>query len=201
LEEIPSNKEILLERVNQLCFIGHKEYQTNNSKSYLSLKDLNELEREHKRQVWDFVNELRACVWLLDNKFSNIEIIAKQNIKTPDIKAIKNNAIYYIEVKTLHEPREEEIRLMSKDVQVKEVERSYHQPLKNKINYFVNDADSKFNSILAEKRILLVYYYLSISAWLTNDSDKRNLDDILGVEYFNRLEKDKNIKIIKISQS
>lgn len=201
LEEVLENKKVLSEKVTQLCFLGKKEYQTNDGKSYISCKDLNESEQEHRRQVWDFLNELRACVWLLDNKFSHIEIIAKQNIKTPDIKAIKDNAIYYIEVKTLHEPREEEIRLMSKNIQVKDVERSYHQPLKNKIDYFVNDADTKFNSVHAEKRILLVYYYLSISAWLTNNSDKRNLDDILGVEYFNRLEIEKNIKVIKISQS
>lgn len=198
LESVGDNKTNLLERINSLCANSAKEYQAEDRKNHKSIKDLTELEHEHRRQVWDFMNELKACDWLNKNSFSNIKIIPTQRKKTPDIKAEKDTTNYYIEVKTLHEPREEERMLMDKKMLVMPVETNYHESLKKKIQSFYDDAVKKFKSVDALNKILIIFYSLSISAYLTNDKDKRNLDSILGKHYFNELESKGNMKIIKL---
>ncbi len=200
LEKDKINKKTLSIKVKSLCYGEIINYQINNAHSYKLLKDLTVKEHECRRQIQDFINELRACIWLKNNRFVNIIIVPAEKFKTPDLKASKNNEEYYIEVKTLHRPREEADRLMLKEMQVREVETDYHKALKNKINFFVNDSCNKFKSVNSTNSILIIFYNLSISAYITNSNDGRNLNNILGRKYLNKIEKNKNIRIIEISE-
>lgn len=200
LEKQSENKKILLEKVRQLSWVGSKDYQSISDIDYKNIKELTEQEQEHRRRVWDFINELRTCVWLEQESFSNIEIIPIGKKKTPDIRATKDNMTHHIEVKTLHVPRDEEVRLLSYEVEARDVEIGYREGLKNKVISFIKDAENKFDVSGSQNKILVIHYSLSISATITNAPDERNLEDILGGDFFSDLEKDKKINIVIINQ-
>jgi len=168
LEQKDFNRKELNNKIRVFKALGKTNYYTENNKNYCSIKDLDNREQEQRRQVWDFINEIRACIWLFHNQFYNVKLIQKNKNKTPDISAEKSGQNWFIEVKTLHNPRDEENRLLQRDVSIRDVDQDYISGLVSKVEYFIADADLKFNDVVATNRLLIIFTTYSISAILKN---------------------------------
>lgn len=192
LETDHNNFTELSNKVETFCKGKLNKYLLNNQE-YKSIKDLTPQEQEVRRQIWDFINELKACFYLYQEGYSNLKIVKTEKYKTPDISGKKNSIKYFIEVKTLHNPREEEIRLMQKYATVKDVDRNFEIGLQKKGFYFINDAEDKFNAVNAQHKILIIFYSPSISAIIQKNE---SLEKIMNIPAFY-----KNIEIIMFNET
>ena len=107
--------------------------------------------------------------------------------------------LFFIEVKTLHIPREEENRLMSPYLLTCEPDFNHKKGLEDKINYYIKDASTKFNDIKAENKILMIYSTiggLADISYISKGDKSRKLDDILDGNFFKDEESKYNMKII-----
>jgi hypothetical protein len=196
LEENENNFKELDNKISSLCYGKPKQYQIQSNNDYISIKSLSNTEQERRRQIWDFINELKACDWLLKKNYFDLNIVPVEKNKTPDLSAKKRGRKFFIEVKTLHNPREEENRLMDKEIVAKSVDRNFYQPLKSKIKGFIDDAELKFDSVNAENKILIIFYELSISTYIVNGHKENKLESIIGKNFLRH----NFIKIVCINQ-
>lgn len=116
----------------------------------------------------------------------------------PDIYAQKENLDYYIEVKRIQNPREEDEALRFKGVYCSNVNQKFANGIKKKILDSISDAVKKFNQkgkfLKNTQKILVLDFEPGIDARLCMDSTPK-LDNIFGKDFFINLEKEHNITI------
>jgi len=195
------NKKILEDKAKIICTLSKypQNYLENSDLGYISKRKLTSKEQERERQVEDLINELKSYDWLQNNGFEDISFVPVASKKTPDLKGKKEEKLFFIEVKTLHIPREEENRLMSPYLLTCEPDFNHKKGLEDKINYYIKDASTKFNDIKAENKILMIYSTiggLADISYISKGDKSRKLDDILDGNFFKDEESKYNMKII-----
>lgn len=192
LEQNERNGGILREKAKRLC--SQKKSWHGKRQQELKASD-----REIERQIFSFFAELKAAQKLLKNGFTNICFLPENNgRKTPDLSARKDGKTYYIEVKRIQNPREEDEALRSSGVHSGVVIASFRGPLQKKIGDFICDAKEKFNqqdqNLQKEQKILILDFNPGIDARL-NVNFNATLNDIFSEKYFNQLERTHDITI------
>jgi len=201
-EKNSCNKKILEDKAKTICTLIEcpKNYLENSDLGYIPKKNLTPKEQERERQVCDFINELKSYFWLQNNGFENIYFVpVEENKKTPDLKGEKEKKLFFIEIKTLHIPRKEENDLMLPYIKVKSPDFNHQNGLENKIKYYIEDANKKFEDTKAQNRILIIYSNISglvDISYMVGGYKPKKLDDILGENFFKEKESKYNMKII-----
>lgn len=191
-----SNKIILIGKVDKYC----------NKKSNLhgkSSKDCSDKQNEKERQIFAFFAELKVTEELNNNEFKNIKFIQEQqSIKTPDLSAKKDGLIYYIEVKRLQNPREEDNALRSTGQHRGDVNSEFRGPVCKKIVDFICDAKEKFKDIEnrnvkinKEQKILVIDFEPGIDARLNDNFSNSKLESVFGKDYFSDLKENHDMQI------
>ena len=187
------NKEVLQEKIKGFCKGKQKNFQGK------SLTKLNNQENEKERQIFSFFAELKATDELREQGFNDIHFIGEENKKTPDISAMKNGKQYFIEVKRIQNPRDEDENLRLNKYHESEVNINFRKPLKNKIRYFIKDAKEKFQNsgsgLTVAQKTLVLDFEPGIDARLSIDFSKTNLENIFDENFFSELESKNKIKI------
>ena len=149
-------------------------------------------QREKERQIFAFFTELMVVKELSEKSFEKIKFIEESNKKTPDLKAIKDDIEYFIEVKRIQNPRDEDEAFKSQGKCSGSVNTNFHSPLLKKINDFVNDAKEKFEqsncNLQKIEKILILDFDPGISARLNCEDFNPDLDNIFGNGFFEELE-------------
>lgn len=183
-EKDKDNNKVLKEKAGRFC----KKEKDWRGKSQ---KELDKNERETERQIFSFFTELRAADDLVTEGFENIKFLPEDTTKAPDLSAEKLGKTYYIEVKRLQSPRDENEALQSSGIYSSNVNEKFRDGLKKKIGDFICDAKEKFGqyntSLDKEQKILILDFELGIDARLIINFNT-TLDEILGRDYFSNLE-------------
>jgi CRISPR/Cas system-associated endoribonuclease Cas2 len=187
------NKNIIIKKANNLC---------NSKKNWRgkSQKELEKNDRERERNIFSFFAELKAYNELKNEEFLDIIFLKEiKNKKTPDLKAEKENKIFYIEVKRIRSPKEEDEVLRSTEQHSGSVNPQFRKPLKKKIGDFICDAKQKFDqqdvNLSKEQKTLILDFDPGIDARLCVNFNTPKLNKIFGDNYFQELEKTHNITI------
>jgi len=190
------NLKTLQEKIKKFCSGPQKNYLINNGDSYQSIITLDKKEREMHRQLFDFFTELMVYSELRENNFEDILFIPEERVSKPDIQAKKNNKKFFFEVKNLNPPRNEEESLITTGWYTGDINIHFKENMKKKINYFICDACKKFNSLKnVSEKVLVINYQEGIDAIVEIEPVKRDLDGILGNDYFLKIEKENNITV------
>ena len=165
-----NKSDSLAKRLEDICFGKECDY---------SSASICDIDGEQRRQIWHFINELNACSWLISHDHKNILFIPRQKTKTPDLLSTLNKQTWYTEVKTLEMPRDDEEFLVNKKFEARKVDTNFRSGLSNKLEYFADDANEKFESIKAENKILIVYFTPSILALLQKEEVKKQTAELI----------------------
>jgi len=192
-EQDNQNKEILKQKANNLCASDDKNWKG------ITQRETNFKERERERQISSFFAELKAANELLEKKFCSILFLEEGKNKMPDIYAQKEELDYYIEVKRIQSPKDEDEALRSKGVYCGNINKNFASPLKKKILDFIKDAVEKFrqkNKFLKnEQKILILDFEPGIDARSYIKNRTPELDTVFRKEFFKNLEKEYSITI------
>lgn len=194
--EKENNKDILIKKVNIFC---NQECGMHGK----SIKNCDEKQREKERQILAFFAELKVAEELDNSGFKSINFISeKQSIKTPDLSAKKDDAVYYFEVKRIQNPREEDEALRSTGQHNGNVNSEFHEPLKKKMGDFICGTKEKFKGIEngnvklnKEQKNLVIDFAQGIDARLNDNFSNSKLESIFGNGYFPSLEETHNMQI------
>lgn len=182
-EKDEDNKKVLNKKAERFCG-KEKDWRGKTQKK------LDKNEREIERQIFSFFTEIRAAGDLAKEGFKNIKFLPEDTTKVPDLTAKKTYKTYYIEVKRLQSPRDENEALRSFGIYSSNVNEKFRDGLKKKIDDFIYDAKEKFsqyNAILdKEQNILILDFEPGIDARLSINFNPI-LDEIFGKDYFNNL--------------
>ena len=184
-EKNDDNKRILIDKVNDLVDITN--------------------EQEKKKRINDFLNELKGFQWLSKNDYKNIKFLDKSKNKKPDFQALNEyGLLYYIEIKTINYSKELDynITLTQRNQCFPgwDINSPYKNSFKNKITDDILKAHEQFKSIKAKKRLLIIFYSLSLEVLMDNN-DINSLDDVLGDSFFKIYEHDYHMTIITIKDN
>jgi hypothetical protein len=148
---------------------------------------------------------LKVANELAEMGFRNVQFLKEGDRKTPDLLAEKDNNIHYAEVKRIQNPRCEDEAFRSggmypsEDEKTGDVNADFREPLKKKIDDFINDAKEKFTqqnkSLNRAQKLLFLDFDPGIDARLSVNFNP-TLDDIFGADYFSQLERTHNIMIL-----
>lgn len=192
-EKEKANKTILEKKAEMICR-NEKDLRGK------SQQILNRKKREKERQIFAFFAELKAANELLIHGFTNILFLQEGRSKTPDFSANRQNKIYYIEVKRIQNPREEDESLRSKGSYARNINKNFREPLKKKIGDFIYDANKKFNQQDQDKnlgrmqKVLILDFEPGIDARLSVNFTA-TLEEIFGNDFFENLENVHDITI------
>lgn len=197
-EKEGDNKDILVKKANNFC----------NNKGDIdfrgkSIKVCDKNQNEKERQIFAFFTELKVAEELSNGGFKDIRfILEQQSTKTPDLSAKKDDVIYYVEVKRMQNPREEDEDLRSDAQHSGDVNPNFYEPLKKKIGDFICNTKKKFKGIEngnvkidKEQKILVIDFEPGIDARLNDNFSNSTLNSIFGIDYSSDLEKTHDIKI------
>ena len=84
-------------------------------------------------------------------------------------------------------------------IKVKSPDFNHQNGLENKIKYYIEDANKKFEDTKAQNRILIIYSNISglvDISYMVGGYKPKKLDDILGENFFKEKESKYNMKII-----
>jgi hypothetical protein len=186
------NKEVLKKKAERFCE-EEKDWRTK------SQQKLNNKEREKERQIFAFFAELKAANELSAKGFQNVQFLEEGKNKTPDISAEKKGNNYYIEVKRIQNPREENEALRSGNIHSGVVNKNFRTALQKKIGDFVCDAKEKFkhqgNDLSKVQKVLVLDFEPGVDARLSVNFNA-TLVQIFGENYFSQLEQTHDITIL-----
>jgi hypothetical protein len=173
---------------------GQRELLKNKAKNICASGNANEIDR----QAFSFFAELKAYKEFSDKSYNVAFLAEESNRKTPDLKVWKDGSVIFGEVKRIRSPFDEDENLRTKDSHFGDVNEKFREGLRKKIEYFVEDALEKFDSVGAtvkEQRILVIDYAIATNTIVKISEAERHLDGILGSEYFRELKEKYNIQI------
>lgn len=167
---------------------------------------LDSKETEMERKTFALFSELMVFNEFKEKNFESIIFIKTKNkISTPDLSANINNFIYYIEVKRIQIPKNEDENLRINKTYQGQVGENFNLPLLKKIQDKIDDANKKFAAVPESKKlqrsqkILVLDFEPGIDARLSGPKNNFNptLDDIFDPAFFNNLENDNKITILR----
>lgn len=187
------NKELIWKKISNI-YKEEKDWKAK-PQSKMSKK-----EHEYERQIFSFFAEVLVYDEFKKHVSSDIFFLPTQEgKKQPDFLMKKGSESFYIEVKQIREPYDEDESMRAYSMYSGFVNPKFREPLQKKIGDFINDASEKFISVNAkekEKRILVLDYQEGMDAFLTLNKDKTNLIDIFGESFFKDLEISYNMTIL-----
>lgn len=198
LEGSEHNLKVLNQKVQQL--INIQKDLSGLIQSNKNWKNLSDPEEEHRRQFFDFLNEVLATRILKNKGFTRIQLIEdekKEKKKIADIIAEKDKNKYVIEVKTIQRPREEDDALRI-SYYGSMVNPNFRISLEKKLRKILKDAQEKFVNYPEDQKLTMVFYNPGINASLViknSISEKVSLEDIFDPIYFQNLEKEFEMQI------
>jgi len=163
-------------------------------------RNLDIYDHEIERKVLALFSELFVYDNLINNNFTDIAFIVESNKPTPDIMCKKDNSVYYVEVKRIQNPRDEDTALRTCGMFSNSVNINYREAVEKKIVDFINNAGRKFNSMSTlnnlgkHQKILVLDFCAGIDTILENKSNA-NLQDIFGKNFFDNLNSKYNMTI------
>lgn len=161
-------------------------------------RELNDNQRINNNKLFSFFAELKVFDELFNKNFTNIKFVEESDGKTPDLSAVLDKETFYIEVKRFFRPLDEDKKLWSNGSYSSFANSGYKDGLMKKVEYSVEEAKKKFNYVnIADKnkRILVIDYESGIDTLLRVGKDKRNLESIFGLKFWDDLEKSENLTI------
>lgn len=190
-----NSKDILIKKAKNFCNKEEKDWRGKSGQE----NDVNQ--REKERQVFAFFAELKTAKELKEKGYQEIQFIEEQTIKMPDISAKKDGQIFYIEVKRIQNPREEDEAFRSTGNHSGDVSADFREALKKKIGDFICDAKEKFECIdgnvklNTEQKILVLDFAPGLDARLNGNNFDPDLEEVFGMNFFSNLEHAYDIQI------
>lgn len=144
--------------------------------SYVTVKS----SRRGWSQLFDALNEAKGYLFLLDEGYSDIVFIPEENVKTPDLRALKSNQVVLLETKSLNQS-EADIDYLTPGPAGKMAQQVLYEipaGLKQKIESTILGATEQLNAYepsLDRRRICFLVIKLDTNISSTISSDIENL--------------------------